>query len=80
MKYAGHLIWELNALIEDCKSKWAFRFQKYLLELHDSPIAKIRKIKTNTFDYNKILRQGIHEEPPPRRTQVTEVELKIQKD
>lgn len=65
----AHLIRELNALIEDCKSKWAFRFQKYLLELHDSPIAKNKKNKKQILlDYNKILRQGIHEEPPPRRT------------
>lgn len=64
----AHLIRELNALVEE-GSKWANKFTDFFINTYKNPIDKNEREKKNILTrYDNILRQGIKEEPPPKRT------------
>ena len=64
----AHLLRELYALIEN-GSKWAIRFQEYYLNLYNSSQSKNKRNKNQILiTYDKIIKQGTREEPPPERT------------
>lgn len=63
----AHLLRELNSLIEN-GSKWATRFKDYYLNLYNSSVNRNKRNKSQVIrDYDKIIKQGIREEPPPER-------------
>jgi transposase len=64
----AHILRELNSQIE-IGSIWAARFAKFYLNLFDSSRATNKRNKQQILKaYDKILKKGLREEPPPQRT------------
>lgn len=64
----AHLLRELESLKEK-NSKWAKKFHEFLMYLYKSSHSKIKMEKKSIIrKYDRLIRQGIREEPPPIRT------------
>lgn len=63
----AHLIRELESLIEK-ESQWAKKFYEFLMYLYKSSYTKIKTEKIAIFrKYDRLIKRGIQEEPPPIR-------------
>jgi transposase len=63
----AHLLRELESLLEK-NSKWAKKFHEFLMYLYKSSHSKIKIEKISIIrKYDRLIRQGIKEEPPPIR-------------